>query len=249
MKLSHKLCGAALLAVAGVALVVPNTTKAADDDSKTGTGHIGFTSTVDTDITDPGSSDGTKIYPSDTEDPGEFGMIVVTPLEFGNHSVVGAETDKSYDVTKYTVATDGDDKEMQHFVSYQDYRAQEDHSYTLSANISSGFASTEGNYLKGAKLTYSNLWLANKNLTVTDNPTPEASVALDSADTAAGVGASKVFVNNTATTGVGYGRYTLNFGSADAANIESSIVLDVTNSGNIAKGDYNAVITWTLAEI
>lgn len=246
MKLAHKLCGAALVAVAGVALTVPNTTKAAED-SKTGTGHVAFTSTTNTDLIDPGSSSDTIITDSSITDPGEFGMRFVTPLEFGSHDALTSSARADYPVELYT-ANEGnaDEFDVQNFVAFQDFRPAQDHSYKLSAAITQQFQSTAGTFLKGADITYNNLWVSNNGADTALNPAGVApgAVALEGSDDAT-PGNSVAFITNTATDGKGYGKYELNFGTKD--NGTDSVTLSIPTT-TVKNGDYNAVVTWTLSD-
>lgn len=252
MKLSHKLCGAALVAVAGVALAVPNTTKAENPDSATGTGHIKFSYTeTDPTVPKPDRSSGETgpvVTSNDTftiKNPGQFGLVAVTPLEFGSHNVVTANATRDYDALAYD---NGNDVTMANFVQFQDYRDGADHQYTLSANISSNFQSAEGNFFKAATLTYNNAWVQNQDLAMGDELKPvgvSASTVLTGGDTKDAAGASVVFINNTSDTG--FGAYALNFGDSKLDTAASSVTLGIPTENNIVSGDYNAVITWTLA--
>ena len=246
MKLTHKLCGAALVAVAGVAMTVPNTTKAADD-SKTGTGHVAFTSTTNTGMSDPGSSSGSTITDSSITDPGAFGIRFVTPLEFGSHDALTSSARSDYPVELYS-ANEGnaDEFDVQNFVAFQDFRAEQDHSYKLSAAITQQFKTTAGTFLKGADITYKNLWVSNNGADTALDPTGIAAgaVALEGSDDAT-PGNSVSFITNSDTTGKGYGKYELNFGTKD--NGTDSVTLTIPTS-TVKNGDYNAVITWTLSD-
>lgn len=251
MKLSHKLCGAALVAAAGFALVLPNTTKADESNTVNGDGHVAFTFTDDPiTFTDPGSTSGSEIFPTSYTNPGPIGVIAVTPLEFGTHSVVGAETKKTYDVEKYQAPTTPDGSgtpyPMQNWVKFQDYRGQATHQYKLKANIEQPFQATGGLMLKGAEITYSNLWVANDNLSipVSLDPNGVASTATLVSSEDGTPGASVDFIDNTGAAGEGYGQFTLSFG--DQTTAEKSVELNIENSGNIVSGDYNAVIKWVM---
>lgn len=256
MKMTHKLCGAALLAATGVALALPNTTKAVDN-SKTGTGHIGFTydtsGTSNVVPTEPGNSTGTTItnIPSVTN-PGEFGIIAVTPLEFENHDVLTANTKRSYDASVFHANTENPAKgtekfDVQNFVKYQDLRSKEVHDYKLSAAITSEFQTTTGVKLKGASLTYKNAYTtqtgsADLNILdadVTSNP-----------DKLESTGNSVDFIKNTGVNGRGYGQFEINFGKMNDATQDAakSVTLDIPTTSAIGTGDYNAIITWTLSE-
>ena len=252
MKLSHKLCGAALVAAAGVALAVPNTTKAVD--SKEGKGHIAFTYNSDDTSgvipTDPGVTDGTTITNiPDVENPGLFGIIAITPLEFESHNVLTANSQRDYNASLFkanenSTSADYPAFDVQNFVKYQDLRTQENHSYKLSAKMTQNFTATGTTVeLKGANITY-------KNTRITQ--TGDASLTPAASDvTATGTidasGNSVVFVDNKNTTGVGYGQFELNFGDKSDA-VYDSVTLNIPASSPVGSGDFQAVITWTLTE-
>ncbi|MBP1047874.1 WxL domain-containing protein [Enterococcus sp. BWM-S5] len=254
MKLTHKLCGAAIVAAAGVALAVPNTTKAADD-SKTGTGHIEFTLGTDTsDVipTEPGVTDGTTItnLPSVTN-PGEFGIIAVTPLEFDSHNVLTATNKRDYDALAFTAnpgsTTAGTEEfEVQNFVKYQDLRTQENHAYALSATMTQNFQTASGVELKGANITYKNVYTTQTGSALLDpDGVNNTGGTIDSASNN-----SITFIRNTGVNGIGYGQFELNFGKVGDASQEAaeSVTLNIPDGSPIGSGDYNAVITWTLSE-
>lgn len=247
MKLSHKLCGAALVAAAGLALALPNATKAADPDSFNGDGHIAFTSDTSgaPTITDPGSSDGSVITDPSIVNPGDFGMIFVTPLEFGNHGVTGLGSTTKWNAELYAANKgNADEFDVQNFVSFQDFRESNNHAYTLKAEITTPFqtAATGGAELTGATITYKNLWLNNNGGAAELNPSVEGDQVL------ASTGGSATFINNTDTTGVGYGQFDLSFGTASDASGASSVELFIPTT-TAKKGDYKAVITWTLQSV
>ncbi|MBL1229910.1 WxL domain-containing protein [Enterococcus sp. BWB1-3] len=251
MKLSHKLCGAALVAAAGVALAAPNTTKAVDN-AKTGTGHIEFTFDTGTSgviPTDPGVTDGTTItnLPSVTN-PGEFGIIAITPLEFESHDVLTANTKRDYDASLFKAnpgSTEAGTEEfdVQNFVKYQDLRTQENHAYKLSATLTQQFTDTASGYaLNGSSITYKNA-----HLTQTGSPelTPDAS-ELTTQGTISEATPTFDFLSNTGVDGKGYGQFELNFGDKTTGN--ESVTMNIPTSTAVGAGDYNAVITWTLSE-
>ncbi|WP_430607166.1 hypothetical protein IGJ55_000288 [Enterococcus sp. AZ170] len=252
MKLTHKLCGAALVAAAGVALALPNTTKAVDN-TKTGTGHIEFTFDTGTSgviPTDPGVTDGTTItnLPSVTN-PGVFGIIAVTPLEFESHDVLTATNKRDYNASMFHANTvdpaEGTETfDVQNFVKYQDLRTQEAHPYKLSATLSQNFktAGEKGVELKGANITY-------KNVAITQTGAPELNP--NGVNTAGGnidsASSNTVdFIENTGVDGVGYGQFELNFG--DKTTGAESVTLNIPKTSAVGAGDYNAVVTWTLSE-
>ena len=96
--------------------------------------------------------------------------------------------------------------------------------------------------MTGSTVTYKNLWLNNNGGAAELNPSVEGDQVL------ASTGGSETFINNTDTTGVGYGQYDLNFGTASDASGASSVELFIPVT-TAKKGDYKAVITWTLQSV
>lgn len=250
MKLNYKLGAAAIVAVAGVAMVIPNTTEALD-----GTGHIGFTfMSAEPTVPEPTRSSGSTgpIITSNptlpVTNPGEFGIVTVTPLEFGTHSVVSASTVRDYKAQGYS-ANEGA-YTTANFVQFQDYRAATNHSYSLKAQITSTFKSgTE--FFKGAELEYSKAWVRTQDFGLDDSLQPagvSTTTTLTAAQTIDTAGASATFINNANTTGLGFGAYALVFGGQGGAAVDDAINLNIPTTNNILVGDYNAVITWTLSE-
>ncbi|MGX7265060.1 WxL domain-containing protein [Enterococcus crotali] len=252
MKLTHKLCGAALLSLVGVALAVPNTTKAVDS-VKDGSGHIKFTLTdPGTDITDPGSGTTITNIPSVT-DPGTFGIMAVTPLEFETHSVLTAQTKRDYDASPFlanpgSVEPGNEEFEVQNFVKYRDIRTTVNHTYKLSAALTQNFKDVaSGTYLTGSELTFANIDTTSldavaqpKGVTPTNKLTANADNTLP--------GASAEFIRNEVTDNTGAGNIELNFGRHTLGTAGNSVKLTIPTSTSIGIGDYNAVITWTLSE-
>ncbi|WP_430603169.1 hypothetical protein IGJ02_000525 [Enterococcus sp. DIV0724b] len=259
MKLTHKLCGATLLAATGVALAMPNTTKANDLD---GSGHIEFTYNTDEDpiITDPGNSTGTTITTGiTTTNPGPMGIIGISPLDFDSHDILTSQTQRDYkallitanpDSTEEDKATNTGKFDMQNAVWFQDLRATDSRPYQLTAKISENFKEkTSGTYLKGANITYKNI-----NVTSTADPSlkpveKSGTVKLIAGDGAT-AGGSEIFVDNRdAAEGVGYGKFELNFGLHSDGTAEEAVMLNIPSTTAIGEGDYSAKITWTMADV
>lgn len=268
MKVSNKLCGAALAAVLGAGFFMPFTTQAAPTtDSLGGQGHINFTSGTesDTTLTDPGSENGSSITTtggngsdgnSGIVDPGEFGMMYVTPLEFGNQDVLNQTGKNNRDFPAALFKDGADGITTQNFVAFKDVRPVQNHAYTLSAQITKDFESTdkEGkviNTLKGASLTYNNAWLANSSNTAELLPDGlQTSFKLDGVSLDGKAGESVVVIDNPAKgddASKGFGKVTVNFGEK-ATTAADSVLLNVPNEGNVTSGDFKAVVTWTLSD-
>ncbi|MEI5989914.1 hypothetical protein A5881_001407 [Enterococcus termitis] len=259
MKLTHKLCGAALLAATGVALALPNTTKANDLE---GSGHIEFTYNSDENpvITDPGNSTGTTITTGiTTTNPGPMGIIGISPLEFESHDILTSQTQRDYNASLITANPDSTDADkatntekfdMQNAVWFQDLRATDDRPYQVSAKITENFKEkTSGTYLKGANITYKNI-----NVTSTADPSlkpaEKAGTLKLTAGDAATAGDSVIFVDNKgAADGVGYGKFELNFGLHSDDTAKDAVVLNIPATTAIGEGDYSAKITWTMADV
>lgn len=258
MKLTHKLCGAALVAAAGVALAVPTTTKALDTDTQNGNAYIEFTrdSTRDdnkTQITEPGDSTGSKATDLDPDfppkNPGDFGIIYVTPLNFSKHEIMNNTAAEEYFAVPFTGNADGADKwESPNFVKFVDDRQTLNHKYTLSADLQTQFTTTVESTpkaLDGATLTYSNMGLKS-----VDNPAfystanqfqNGATISYD------GTGNGKVlmYANNDAEKGIGI--YELVFG--DDTTKGTSVKLKVPNTTMVYNGKYTAVVLWTMEAV
>lgn len=250
MKLSYKLGAAAVVAVAGVAMVIPNTTKALE-----GTGHIQFTynsGTGQPTIPDP-TGDSTDSNPDITSnstlpvtDPGNFGVVAVTPLEFGSHdTVTGIAADGNYSVEAYqanggAAASAAGGYDTANFVQFQDYRGGGSNNYRLQASMTEDFTSGSGTVLTDARLNYSNITIKNQNYSIVGlEPTPLGSQTVNSGNTPAN------FIENVGGTNRGFGAYAIVF---DAVNHTNGVTLHIPSTTTISDGDYNATITWTLLD-
>ncbi|MEI5990812.1 hypothetical protein A5881_002317 [Enterococcus termitis] len=253
MKLTHKLCGATLVALAGVALAAPNTTKAVED-TGSGAGTIKFTIGTDTkDVlpTEPGVSDGTKITNiPDVKNPGEFGIIAVTPLDFDSHDSLTASKKRDYNALPFaanagSVDADAPEFQVQNFVKYQDLRAVATHNYKLSAELTENFKTATGIELNGANINYTSVYTTQTGDAVLD---PDG---VKNAGGTISVGSPVEFINNSGVNGKGYGQFELNFGKVgDAVQpAESAVTLNIPTSTAIGTGDYQATITWTLSDV
>lgn len=263
MKLTHKLCGAALLAVVGVTLVVPNSTKADDGVGVEGKGEIQFTSSSSSSTSftnSSGSGTATVTSGGETSDAHGFGISYVSNLKFGGkHSIVTSGENGPYWASKW-IGNEGkaDQVENSHFVNFEDVRNIADHKYEITAEITKEFTQKVNNVdkkLLGATLTYNNMGL--RSATADSNLFPEASALKSGAVVEFGKKTPMVQNENTTNAPVfekGYGHYTLYFGKyelagTDPASAEKSIMLTVPKAGNtvIYEGAYQAGITWTMS--
>lgn len=259
MKFTHKLCGAALLAVVGVALVVPNNTKADDGVGLEGGAEIEFTETSSTTPpTNPpgGSNSGPISGTSGTSDAGTFGISYVTGLDFGKHENMTKTGIDTYWAKKW-VATNNDGKTIEnaHFVNFNDSRQQKGHAYVIQAKLTKEFSSTLENgddvKLNGVSLTYNNPSLiANgetaESLAPTAGLKPGAVVTKD---------AQTIMLDNSnpADEEIGFGYFTLMFGQYALGDADGgagkSISLTIPKADNrtVYNTKYQGGVTWTMS--
>lgn len=283
MKLSHKICGAALLAVVGVGAAAPSLSNAASKNYDT-TGHVKFTdNTTETTITAGNSeTDSTQLTFTDTttkittstsdgsggstlteietttspvQNPGDFGIYYVSPLEFGEHDILddGVGANREFEANFFEDASEAKTKTL-NFVTFKDTRDVKDHNYSLYAKVTQPFTSTKGTVLDGATLTYTNPWLSTYKFTdgtqdhTLDpkgiNPTVE--LGQD--------GAPNTFIDNQGDNvgNTGAGKFTLSFGKqaslVDEKTAADGVKLTVPRANNAFNGDFTAKIMWTLSE-
>ena len=263
MKLTHKLCGAALLVVMGAAVAAPNNIKADDGVGVKGEGEIQFTSSSSSRTSFTNSSgSGTDLVTSGgaTSDANGFGISYVSDLKFGKHGIV---TDGSqngpYWATKWIGnAGNKDQVENSNFINFEDVRNIADHKYEITAEISQEFTQAVNGVdkkLAGATLTYNNMGL--RSATADPGLFPDSSALKSGAVVEAGKKTpmlQNVNTNNDPVFEKGYGHYTLYFGkyevaSSDSESAEKSVMLTVPKKGNtvIYEGAYKAGITWTMS--
>ncbi|EOL50471.1 WxL domain-containing protein [Enterococcus caccae] len=265
MKLTNKLCSAALLAAVGVSIALPSITKAAEEPEQAistnkGDMDIQFTRNTadDTDTTRPEltNSDGTPVtdLTSGTVTrpltPAVFGIQDVTPLSFGEHAIVTDGNTREFWAKNYK-ETNG---EMANNVVIKDVRSTLNHNYTLTAQITKPMTTTvtEGNTsverkLEGATLTYSNIQrqtnVADEIALSPDAVAPTVTVKED---------APEAVVNNTnaATPDKGQGQTYIQFGKLNAAGdtaSDKSVKLTVGKDQTIFEGQYKGEVTWVLS--
>lgn len=261
MKLTHKLCGAALVAAAGVALAVPNTTKAVDTDTQNGNAYVEFTrdSKRDSDktqITEPGTTTGSKATDLDTDnpepkDPGDFGIIYVTPLNFKDHAIVNNTVKEEYFAAPFTGNAAGADRwDSPNFVKFVDDRQTLNHKYTLSAELITQFTTKvedQDQTLEGATLTYNNMGIKsvdNPNFYSKNQEFENGAVLEFDANAST---KELMYTNNDEKGGVGI--YELVFGDDDKNTAGESVKLTVPNTTMVYNGKYKAVIQWTMESV
>ncbi|ALS38585.1 hypothetical protein ABID30_001334 [Enterococcus rotai] len=266
MKLTHKLCGAALLAVLGVAVAAPGATKAAPDHSKAGEGEIQFTKAT------YGSYDSTGgVVPRDTSsqsttdtDPtklldGEFVVQGMSKLVFTEQqATTGAIKSWAKPTTANDGATDGSYVERRaNWVQFKDDRLVDNRTYELSATLvdpdGKGAFEFDDNGKKrriaGATIDYKNTDLVAHEDNVSLKPsTSGLKPTLHLAENTR----KQLFTVNENNTGKGRGKYAVYFGDTlnpaqlDSESIELSI--PANQSDDIRDGKYVATILWTLSE-
>ncbi|WP_321385929.1 WxL domain-containing protein [uncultured Enterococcus sp.] len=255
MKLTHKLCGAALVAAAGVALAVPNTTKA-QEHSHRGNAYIEFTrdSTRETDVTQitkPGDSTGSKATDIDSSEiqptnPGDFGIIFVTPLNFGQHEIMNGTVTEDYFAKPFTGNANGTDKwSSPNFVKFRDDRQTLDHKYKLSVQMVSPFTGDvdgQTHTLDGATITYNNLNLASIDNATHYPTTPAFETNITIAD---GLGKQLAYTNVEATKGIGV--YELCFG--DDSTAADSVKFHLPETSLAYTSAYKSVVEWTMETV
>lgn len=252
MKLTNKLCGAALLAVAGVAIAAPNT-KAVDTSTHSGDAYIEFTRKTDggpdTTITKPGTTDSTITNIPDVTDPGDFGIVAVTPLDFSSHEVVaGSIATRQYFAEPFEANKgNADAYKVENFVKFRDKRSTLNRKYKLSAQMTQEFTGqVDGTpvTLAGSKLTFKNMKLKSIEPSHLQpvSPTIQPSVELTLG------GGSAPFLENTEAD-KGAGNYELTFGTYDDGSAAEAVKLDIDGTAQIFETKYTAKVLWTLAEV
>ncbi|WP_086315510.1 hypothetical protein A5821_002995 [Enterococcus sp. 7F3_DIV0205] len=257
MKLTHKLCSAALLAAVGVAVAVPGITKA-DDTTFKGDMDIQFTRNTedDTNTTRPGLTDSNGEKDTDIESgtitrplkPVVFGIQDVTPLSFGENAVVTDGNDRVFWAKNYTEKNGV----MANNVAIKDVRSTLNHNYTLTAQITKPMTTTvkEGaesvdRKLDGATLLYRNI--GRKTNVAQEIALPESAVKT-SAEVSEAAPAI-VVDNNGANKDQGQGQTYIHFGKLTATGEEAStksVKLTIGKEKSIFEGDYKGEVTWVL---
>lgn len=250
MKTTHKLCAAALVALAGVA-VATTTTKAAPEDALkwASSADIEFTKADMTDDTNKpsGSSEDTEL-PTNKE-KGDLKVIAATPLKFGKQKVKNTTDGRTYNAGLHVAnpsATNNSKYTIANYVHYKDVRSIDDHSYKLNVEMTKPFTSAENDKLAAATLTYHNFKLGvgeGIEVPVEKRPTvPTKGVTIGNQMAKATIIDNK----DSGSQGIGWGDYYLYFGDKPAGTADKSVVLTVPTTDNILTKRYQAEVTWTL---
>lgn len=244
MKNTHKLCGAALLAVIGFAVAAPSATKA--DTSVTEKGIVEFEKDTTKDTITPPDTDGPVLpYPPVNPDPADMKIVAVTPLNFEKHAILTDGSSQPYNVKAFNDASFGD---MENFVEFKDVRSLDENTYIIEAEMTKQFK--KGNSeLTGSTIKYNNVRVSHNNSAGAIALAPENVVANPPA---LELNQKVTFLSHTdGTTGKGFGQYKLAFGNRSVAagqvgSPQQSVVLTVP--GTVAKqvGTYTAEITWSI---
>lgn len=251
---TKKLMGVALLTLCGVAIAIPSTTKAVVDDHATNA-DIEFTRNTgsggtNTTITKPGETGSTITnITTDIKDPGEFGIVTATPIDFKNNEVLA--TSREYFAAPFEANPGSTDPntpnyKIANFVKFRDDRSTLDHKYKLEAKILSNFKTKVNSVEKellGSQLTFSNLELAS----IVDPTLRPASSGLASSVVLDGTGNTAEVFKNT-DPAKGRGDYEIMFGNEDNGTADRSVRLTVPNSTEIYYNKYAARIQWSLSE-
>ncbi|WP_430603133.1 hypothetical protein IGJ02_000490 [Enterococcus sp. DIV0724b] len=265
MKLTHKLCGAVLLAAVGVAVAVPGVTKAVDASTRDGDMDIQFTrntedesDTTHVTITDSEGNLDTEIQSGDitrTVDSAIFGVQDVTPLKFGEHGVVTDGNDRVFWAKNYTE----DKGVMANNVLIKDNRTDVlNHMYTLTAEITTELTTqvpdgdkTVERKLQGATLDYLNIGRK----TNVDEALALPEDAIKNKNVQVVFGQATTIVNNDGKVGEdvnpdrGQGQTYIHFGKLNAAGTaaaDQSVKLTVGKDQTIFQGNYAGVVTWVM---
>ncbi|WP_086314473.1 hypothetical protein A5821_002046 [Enterococcus sp. 7F3_DIV0205] len=252
MKLTHKLCGAALLSVVGLGLALPTVAKAAPEEFS-GDATIKFKEDSEDDTVTPPGTDGPEISePTPNPDNGPLKIIAISPLKFGENSITAASNGgweyyaKTFQAPEK--ANPSNIIDMPNFVTFKDTRADDKpNTHTVSAKVTTPFTNTANSVLTGSTLTFSNIGLGT---------TGDAATQLNSSAIVAPTrelltdGTPVTFVEQKDTT-KGFGKFDLTFGTVDGTDptADKSVKLSIPAANNklSTASEYKAVVTWTIA--
>ncbi|ALS36325.1 hypothetical protein ABID30_002546 [Enterococcus rotai] len=251
MKNTHKICGAALLAVIGLGLALPGATKAAESDSFAGEGNVEFQKDTTPDTITPPDTDGPVLpYPPVNPSTADMKIVGITPLDFEKHDILTDGSSPTYEAKPFNDATFGD---MENFVDFKDVRSTTDHTYKIYGKLSTQFAHANGSQLKGAFITFANTRVASNGTANAEALKPVGAVTtpvkLEPAADGLAAGENTLFLDNTDAT-KGFGQYKLAFGNraTSVENIRESVKLTVPGDNMLSVGKYTAEITWTISD-
>ncbi|WP_348921065.1 WxL domain-containing protein [Enterococcus rotai] len=260
MKLTHKLCGAALLATLGVSIALPSVTKANEPGNalpKAGmdiqfTENTGDGTTITT--TNSNGEDVTITSGLVTTDAGTFGLRAGTPLNFGKDNSAASGTNRSFFAKNAILGlTGGEEKTVENYISFVDDRSTVDHRYQITAEITEQLhAVFEGKAteLTGAELSFLNGTIYNEDTKGAESElTPTAPIST----AAVKFGGATMILDNT-NKDQGRGNYKIIFGNiaeqGNATDSEKSVKLTVQDKSELFAGTaYTGGITWKMNNI
>lgn len=137
---------------------------------------------------------------------------------------------------------------MEHFVDFKDVRSTDDFRYTIFGELTQQFTHANGKELTGATITYNNIRLSTNGTANAEALKPVDSNPVTSETLVFGGGQKRFFSNDNADKG--FGQYKIAFGERTKGedNLKKSVQLKVPGDNVKYKGQYSAVITWTIAE-
>ncbi|MEI5990119.1 WxL domain-containing protein [Enterococcus crotali] len=256
MKLTHKLCGAALLAALGVSIALPSVTKADVADGKLPPAgmDIQFTKNTgpgDTTITttNPEGSDVVITSGLVTTDAGTFGMRAGTPLNFGKANSSASGSGRHFFAQNFIGNAGAKDEIVtENFVDFIDDRSTADHKYVITAEITKQLSTTfEGaeRPLTGAELNYLNGSIQSQ----TDPTNALAPTAAVSTNPVTFGEPTDILVNDDAAKGRGI--YRMSFGKKGAGDVtdsEKSVKLNIQDNSELFEDTaYKGEVTWKMA--
>lgn len=251
MKMTQKLCAAAMVATFGAAVLAPSIVLAAPEWSAEGT--ITFTEdTTEPPVTPPGITEPEITEPEVNPDNSPLRIVSVTPLNFASQQIAGNDSNKVYPATVFSAPKADEDGEpteemvdMPHFVRFLDRRADgEENHYTISAKITNQFTNTENadKELAGATIAYSNVTL----VTGTNNATKPSSAVIKPSFELSVDDAATIVTQNEADKG--YGVFEIMFGNLANNTAAKSVNLKVPGTNVIQAGEYVGEVTWFISD-
>ncbi|PZL72811.1 hypothetical protein CI088_09955 [Enterococcus plantarum] len=267
MKLTHKLCGAVLLAAVGVAVAVPGITKADAEADKQFAGDMDIQFTANDadktdssrpDLTDSDGSADTEIISGTITRPLRpviFGIQDVTPLSFGKQAIVTDGNDRVFWAKNY----EEPNGVMANNVAIKDVRNTLDHGYTLTAKITSPLTTMVKDGAKEVEQNLAGATLYYRNIGVKTNVAEAIALPGSAVKEYATVeeGTETVFVDNKkpnpgdSVYEKGQGQSYIHFGKLNATGefaSTKSVRLTIGKEKSIFEGDYKGVVTWVMAE-
>ncbi|WP_086314554.1 hypothetical protein A5821_002135 [Enterococcus sp. 7F3_DIV0205] len=257
MKLTHKLCGAALLAAVGIAVAVPNSVKAAPGAAPSAGMDIQFTAntgdgTTNTLTSGDGSGEGTITSGLVTTDAGTFGVRAITPLNFGSDNSAASGTGRHFFAKNFVAnGQEGSTDKMisPNYVEFVDDRTELEHKYEITAQITSELKTTVGASNTEKKLDGATLQFLNGRVKSETDPTNTLTPTEAVATTAVEFGQPTQILGHEDAT-KGRGKFKMLFGTyaaGDATDSEKSVKLNIKDETELfIDNGYHGEITWSM---